>query len=45
MTLSTRTDTSVTPDTPTPAQRVMDGCLLLAPIVYLALDCSYAVRG
>jgi hypothetical protein len=24
---------------------VMDGCLLLAPIVYLALDCSYAVRG
>jgi hypothetical protein len=45
MTLSTSTDTSVSPDTTTPAQRLLDGCLLLAPLAYLALDCSYAVRG
>jgi hypothetical protein len=45
MTLSTDAATPVTPDMSTPAQRLVDGCLLLAPLAYLALDCSYAVRG
>jgi hypothetical protein len=28
-----------------PARRLLDSSLLLAPLAYLALDCSYAVRG
>ncbi len=28
-----------------PLRRVLDAALLVAPLAYLALDCSYAVRG
>jgi hypothetical protein len=28
-----------------PSRRLLDASLLLAPLAYLALDCSYAVRG
>ena len=45
MPLSTRAGTPVTPDMTGPTRRLLDGCLLLAPLAYLALDCSYAVRG
>ena len=33
------------PTAPPPAVRVLDVSLLLAPLAYLAVDCSYAVRG
>lgn len=29
----------------TPTERLLDASLVLAPLVYLAVDCSYAVRG
>ena len=32
-------------ETADPTRRVLDAALLLAPLTYLALDCSYAVRG
>jgi hypothetical protein len=33
------------PQVAAPAQRLLDGALLLAPLLYLVVDCSYAVRG
>ena len=30
---------------PTPTERLLDASLLLAPLAYLAVDCSYAARG
>src|SRR4051794_35374138 len=40
----TRTPARTTLDT-SPMERVLDASLLLAPLAYLAVDSSYAVRG
>lgn len=39
------TPRAVLPDDADLALRVLDASLLLAPLAYLAVDCSYAVRG
>lgn len=33
------------PEVAAPAERLLDAALLLGPLGYLAVDCSYAVRG
>jgi hypothetical protein len=33
------------PEATAPAERLLDAALLLGPLGYLAVDCSYAVRG
>ena len=45
MTPSTDARTRVPPDVTAPAQRLLDGSLVLAPLAYLAPDRSYAVGG
>jgi len=45
MALSTSASTFEGAALASPTERLLDGCLLLAPLAYLALDCSYAVRG
>ncbi len=37
--------TQATATVAAPTERLLDASLLLAPIAYLAVDCSYAVRG
>jgi len=37
--------TPATADLGAPTQRLLDAGLILAPLAYLAVDCSYAVRG
>lgn len=41
----TRETEPMTPSVTTPAERLLDAALLLAPLAYLAVDSSYAVRG
>lgn len=43
MTISARTP--LTTDVDRPVDRLLTASLLLAPLAYLALDCTYAVRG
>lgn len=45
MSVSTPTTTPVAAKVRNPTQRLLDAGLLLAPLAYLAVDCSYAVRG
>jgi len=45
VTPSTDARTRVPPDVTAPAQRLLDGSLVLAPLAYLAPDRSYAVGG
>ena len=37
--------TMTAPEVASPTERLLDASLLLGPLVYLAVDCSYAVRG
>lgn len=39
------TDTRTEPSAPTPTDRLLTGSLLVAPLLYLAADSTYAVRG
>ncbi len=45
MSVSIPTATPVTAKLSDPTQRLLDAAVLLAPLAYLAVDCSYAVRG
>jgi hypothetical protein len=45
MSVSTSSAVAVASEPDQPIRRVLDACLLLAPLAYLAVDCSYAVRG
>jgi hypothetical protein len=45
MTATTSTDQALRPHADVPTLRLLDSTLLIAPLAYLALDCSYAVRG
>jgi hypothetical protein len=45
MSVSTPSVIPVVSELHSPARRLLDASLLLAPLAYLALDCSYAVRG
>ncbi len=45
MSVAIQTTIPVDPDLDQPTRRMLDATLLLAPLAYLALDCSYAVRG
>lgn len=45
MSTTSSTTPPVAPDLQGPAHRLLDAALLLAPLAYLAVDCSYAARG
>jgi hypothetical protein len=45
MSVPTASAVTVASEPDQPIRRVLDASLLLAPLAYLALDCSYAVRG
>jgi hypothetical protein len=45
MTTLTHADTGQGVELGSPVRRLLDASLVLAPLAYLALDCSYAARG
>jgi hypothetical protein len=45
MSVSVPSAVPVTSESDQPTRRLLDASLLLAPLAYLAIDCSYAVRG
>jgi hypothetical protein len=45
MSVSAPAPTALRPGLDEPARRLLGASLLLGPLAYLALDCSYAVRG
>ncbi len=45
MSVSSPVIVTMTPELHAPTQRLLDASLLLAPVAYLVVDCSYGVRG